>query len=108
MPVLSSEDSTVPKKYNVVITATAQADFRKLWEYIAADSPAHAASFLSEIEARALSLEFFPERHQFIGENELLNTDYRHLVYKDYRILYRIDGNDVFIVRIVHGAMLFG
>jgi toxin ParE1/3/4 len=97
----------MPKKYNVLITETAQADFSKLWEYIAADSPSHAALFLNEIEARALSLELFPERHQFIIENELLNTDYRHLVYKDYRIIYRIDGNNVFIVRIIHGAMLF-
>lgn len=104
----SLRGSAVPKKYNVVITATAQADFRKLWEYIAADSPSHALSFLNEIEARALSLELFPERHQLISENELLNTDYRHLIYKDYRIIYRIDGGDVFIIRIVHGARLFG
>jgi toxin ParE1/3/4 len=98
----------MPRKYDVVITATAQADFRKLWEYVAADSPSHALSFLNEIEARAFSLELFPERHRFISENELLNTDYRQLVYKDYRILYRIDSDDVCIIRIVHGAMFFG
>jgi toxin ParE1/3/4 len=97
----------VPKKYNVLITETAQADFSKLWEYIAADSPSHAALFLNEIEARALSLDLFPERHLFITENELLNTDYRHLVYKDYRIIYHIDADNVFIVRIIHGTMLF-
>jgi toxin ParE1/3/4 len=94
----------VQKKYKVAITETAQQDFITIWEYISADNPVNARTFLDEIEAKALSLELFPQRHQMINENELLGTDYRHLVYKKYRIIYRIDIEIVYILRIIHGA----
>jgi plasmid stabilization system protein ParE len=94
----------VQKKYKVSITKTAQQDFVTIWEYISADNPLNARTFLDEIEAKALSLQLLPQRHQMINENELLGTDYRHLVYKKYRIIYRIDVETVYILRIIHGA----
>jgi toxin ParE1/3/4 len=94
----------VRKKYRVVITETAQQDFITIWEYISADNPLNASAFLDEMEAKALSLEILPQRHQVINENELLGTDYRHLVHKKYRIIYRIDVETVYILRIIHGA----
>ena len=41
-----------------------------------------------------------------ISENEYFGTDYRHLIHKKYRIIYRLLENSVFILRIVHGAKL--
>jgi toxin ParE1/3/4 len=100
----SSGSSGVQKKHKLIITKTAQQDFSTIWEYISAENPLNARTFLDEIEAKALSLDLLPERHQFINENELLGTDYRHLVYKKYRLIYRIDGTTVYILRIIHGA----
>ena len=95
------------KRFSVRITASAQADLSTIWDYISQNNPANAAEFICEIEKRALSLSLFPERNPVIPEAELLHTsDYRHLVYKKHRIVYRIHNKIVYILRIFHGSKL--
>ena len=92
------------KKYQVNLTEQAQNDLEHIFYYIAADSFNNAANFVLELEEKVYSLETFPKRHPLIRENEFFGTDYRHLIYKKYRIVYRIIDNSVFILRIIHGA----
>lgn len=95
------------KKYKVQITLSAQSDFRTIWDYISQNSPSNAHTFISEIEKRIYSLSHFPERNPFIPEGEMLQIDvYRHLIYKEYRIVYRVQNVNVFILRIFHGSKL--
>jgi len=96
----------VPRRYKLYITDTAQLDLEQIFYYIAEDSLRNAERFVTELEAKAYSLETLPERQPLIPENEYFGTDYRHLVYKKYRIVYRIAENQVFILRILHGAKL--
>jgi plasmid stabilization system protein ParE len=96
----------VPKKYKVVLTQLAQRDLEQIYHYIATDSHKIARSFVLQIEKKISSLEIFPERQPLIPENAFFATDYRHLIYKKYRIIYRISEKSVFILGIVHGAML--
>ena len=93
------------KKYKVNLTLLAQKDLEQIYYYIAADSIYNARNFVLELEKKIYVLDTFPERHPLIAENEFFATDYRHLIYKKYRIIYRISEKTVFILRVIHGAM---
>jgi toxin ParE1/3/4 len=95
----------VTKKYQVNLTQQAQNDLEQIFYYIAADSINNAENFVVQLE-KVYSLEIFPDRHPLIPENEFFGTDYRHLIYKKYRIVYRIVEKSVFVLRIFHGAKL--
>lgn len=94
------------KKFQVYLTQQAQNDLEHIFYYIAADSVGSAANFVFELESKVYSLEILPDRHPLIPENEFFDTDYRHLIYKRYRIVYRVAEKSVFILRIIHGAKL--
>ena len=94
------------KKYRVNLTELAQNDLERIFYYIASDSVDNAANFVTQLEKKVCSLENFPERNPLIPENEYFDTDYRHLIYKKYRIVYRIVEESVFVLRIFHGAKL--
>ena len=97
----------MPKKYKVYITRAAQQDIEEIWEYISNDSIHNAASFIDKVEKHIFSLEMHPERNPLIPENKILHGKYRHMVYKKYRIIYRIQNRSVFTLRIIHGSRLF-
>ena len=94
------------EKYKVNLTENAQNDLEHIFDYIAADSINEAANFVLELEKKVYSLDTFPERHPLIPENAFFGTEYRHLIHKKYRIIYRITEKSVFILRIIHGAKL--
>jgi toxin ParE1/3/4 len=96
----------MPKKHNVDITAAAEADVAEIWEYIAQDKPDAATAFVLRLEEQINTLERFPERCQLVRENELLGTAYRHLVYGNYRTIFKIIESRVIIMRVLHGARL--
>ena len=102
-----SRNSELPTKYNVKITSTAQKDIENIWDYISQDNPMNAIEFIDEIEKRIFSLDIFPERNPVIPECQILNTqEYHHTIYKNYRIVYRFDSENVYVVRVVHGSKL--
>lgn len=94
------------KRYEVKITRQAQTDLEKIYYYIADDSINNAKNFIRQLEEKIYSLEAFPERNPFIPENEFFETDYRHMIYKKYRVVYRITETSVYVLRIFHGAKL--
>jgi toxin ParE1/3/4 len=96
----------VTKKYRVISTQHAQKDLEQIYYYIAADSIKNAATVVLELEKKIYSLDTLPDRQPLIAENELFATEYRHLIYKNHRIIYRISEKTVFILRVVHGAMI--
>jgi plasmid stabilization system protein ParE len=97
----------VPKRYSVQITATAQTDIEQIWDYIARDNPAQATHHLVRLERAVLALAEFPERNSLIPENVYLNTQYRHAIVGNYRIIYRIQRQTVWVARVLHGAMVY-
>jgi toxin ParE1/3/4 len=96
----------VKKKYQVNLSQQSQNDLEQIFYYIADDSIVNASNFIFQLEKKVYSLESFPDRHPLIPENEFFGTDYRHLIFKKYRIVYRIAERSVFILRIFHGAKL--
>jgi toxin ParE1/3/4 len=97
----------VTKKYKVKITLSAQSDIRTIWDYVSQLNPSNALVFINEIEERIYALSPYPERSPIIPEGEMLQNDvYRHLIYKDYRIVYRVQNENIFILRIFNGSKL--
>ncbi len=94
----------MPKKFDVDITANAAADVVGLWEYIAPDDPDAATAFMLRLEEQINTLERLPERCPQVRENELLGTDYRHLVFGKYRTSFKIMESKVIIMRVLHGT----
>ena len=96
----------MPKKYRVDIAALAEADTAAIWDYIAQDNPDAATAFILRLEAQIGTLERYPERCPLVAENDLLGTAYRHLLFGNYRTIFKIIGARVIILRIIHGARL--
>ena len=96
----------MPTRFRVRISETAEKDFDEVWRFIAEDSLEAAAGFLHQLEKRVSTLETFPARCPLIPENELIGTQYRHLVYGDYRMIFRIEARTVYVLRIIHSARL--
>jgi toxin ParE1/3/4 len=96
----------VPTKYRVEIAKTAESDVLEIWNYIAADSPADASQFVKRLEDSTGTLERSPLRCPAIPENALLGTQCLHLVYDPYRIIFRVTGHVVYVLRVVHGGRL--
>jgi toxin ParE1/3/4 len=96
----------VPKKYRVDITAAAEADTSAIWDYIAQDNLDAATAFILRLEEQIGTLERYPERCPLVPENDILGTAYRHLLFGNYRTIFKIIGARVIILRIIHGARL--
>lgn len=96
----------MPAKYRVEITQTAERDVDEIWAHIGADSIGNATRFVIQLEEKIGTLERLPQRCPAIPENDLLGTEYRHLILGDYRVIFRVKASTVFVLRIVHGNRL--
>jgi toxin ParE1/3/4 len=96
----------MPRKYRVEITRSAEIDIREICLYVSEDSEPSALSLAQELEKQIKTLETFPLRCPVIPESQELGTEYRHLIYGNYRTIFKIAGPRVIIMRIVHGARL--
>jgi len=96
----------VPAKFRVRITRTAERDLEEALAFIAQDNLQEAEKFICNLEEQIDTLERFPERCPLIPENEMLGTRYRHLLYGNYRSVFRIAGKTVYVLRVIHGSRL--
>jgi plasmid stabilization system protein ParE len=93
-------------RYRVEITQTAETDIREIGRYIALDSERAAGKWRDELTRQIGSLEQFPLRCPVIPESRELQREYRHLIYGQYRTIFRVDDDRVIILRVIHGARL--
>ncbi len=98
----------MPKRFKIRLTRNAQNDLEQIYFYIASDSVNYAKNFILELEEKIYSLDTLPERCPYIPENVFFGTNYRHLILKKYRAIYKIDNDSVYILRVVHGSKLLG
>lgn len=89
----------------VFLTDDALRDLEAIGDYIAAtDSPQQADYVLGKIEDAYLGLYELPERGAY--PKELLDLgirDYREVFFKPYRIIYRLQGERVYVYLIADG-----
>ncbi len=96
----------MPKRFRVRISVAAERDVDEIWRFISQDNVENATAFLRQLERQVSTLETFPARGPLIPENKLFGTQYRHLIFGDYRTVFRIAGSIVYVLRIIHSARL--
>jgi plasmid stabilization system protein ParE len=96
----------VPRRFRVEITRAAERDVVGIYEYIERSSPAGAVEWFAEIERQAQALARFPKRCPVVPEAADIGVEYRHLIWGQYRTVFRIEGDTVYVVRVIHGARL--
>ena len=78
----------------------ARADVRRIVTHIAEENPIAAQRIAQELFVAAASLAVFPRR----GRPGLVRGTRELVVIRPYVIVYEIDGGDVIILRVWHGA----
>jgi plasmid stabilization system protein ParE len=96
----------VTTNYNVNITKTAEIDIEEIRQYISNDSIPNAKKFIHAVEDKIQTLEKFPQRCPIIPESELLGLEYRHLIIENYRIIFKLEKNIVYVMRAVYSSRL--
>jgi plasmid stabilization system protein ParE len=96
----------VPRRYRVEIARAAERDLLGIYDYIERDSQQRAVKWFLEIERQIRTLARSPKRCPVIPESEEIGREYRHLIHGSYRTIFRIEGEAVYVLRVVHGARL--
>jgi len=86
----------------VIWAPSALDDIDSIAKYIAADSAEMASLFIDRLIEATDRLEQFPLSGRIIPE--INNPDCREVIYGAYRIMYRMEGDEVWITGVIHGA----
>jgi toxin ParE1/3/4 len=87
-------------------SARAHTDLRELRAYIAQDSPHYARQFVEKILKAVEALTDHPQIGRKVPEAD--RDDIRELIFQNYRIIYRIKSEHVYIVTVLHGSRDLG
>jgi plasmid stabilization system protein ParE len=77
-------------------------DIEQVAQFIARDSSDQAALFVGRLIEATDRLGTLPLSGRIIPEID--HPDCREIIYGAYRIMYRVQGEDVWITGVVHGA----
>ena len=73
-------------------------------EYIAQDKPAAAEKWINTVFSKVEQLKSSPEIGRIVPETR--NDQFRELIYGNYRIVYRIEKEQISILTIRHGKQI--
>lgn len=93
------------KMYRVNLIVDAEQDLLEIYRYVASfHSSARADRLLDELEQLCSGLAEMPERGHVPPELEMFEVQqYREIHWKVYRIIYTIEGDEVFVHCILDG-----
>ena len=76
----------------------------EIWDYtlIELSNPSAAEKTVSQIMDKVMQLAEFPKKGALLSTVASMITDYRFLVSGNYLIFYRVEGNDVYIDRVLY------
>ncbi|MCT4334707.1 type II toxin-antitoxin system RelE/ParE family toxin [Paracoccus sp. YLB-12] len=86
----------------VRLSSEARQDLIAIGDYIARDNPPRAQSFVAELAGKCASLGQMPKAHPLVPR--YAQKGVRRRVHDKYQIFYRADDNEVFVIRVLHGA----
>lgn len=91
--------------YSVEFTLGAETDLDNIVGYIAAnDSVPKAARLYYKLKEKIQALDELPERGRLVPELKRINVlDYKEIIIKPYRIVYKIENKTVFIIAVFDG-----
>lgn len=79
-------------------------DIEEIISFISKDSEFFAVNFASKIISAVDTLKVFPKIGRIVPEYD--NLKIREIIYRNYRIVYKIDERMVEILTIFHGSKL--
>ena len=93
--------------FKVFLSDEALSDLERIVAYIAPRNPDAAGRLGNQLLDAVLSLHTFPERGRSVPEFQ--RPELREIIFRSYRIIYRINDSDqsVEIIRLWHGARGF-
>ncbi len=77
-----------------------------IFEYISKDSPVYALRFVEKLISDVELFATQPESGRIVPEESNLNI--REFQVHPYRVIYEINGDQIEILTIIHGARLLG
>ncbi|MHA1283644.1 MAG: type II toxin-antitoxin system RelE/ParE family toxin [Promethearchaeota archaeon] len=83
-------------------SAKAEDDLNEIIEYIAQDSIEFAISFYEQIKKKVENLIRFPRIGRKVPEYN--DSNIRELIFKNYRLIYKIIDDKIQIIRLIHGS----
>ncbi len=93
------------KNYKVQWSKNAIYDLEDIIEYIKIDSTKTAKNIFYEIKKECQKLCFFPKGKRIVPELQQLGiTKYRELIYKRWRIVFKIQEDEIFILLVVDSS----
>jgi toxin ParE1/3/4 len=89
----------------VFLTEGADRDLEEIYDHLAeVDSEASAQALLGQLLEIADTLAEFPERGACPKELQAVGLrEYRQVIFKRYRVIYRVSGKRIFVYLIVDG-----
>jgi toxin ParE1/3/4 len=82
-------------------SARALRDVEAIADYIALDSPAYAKAVVKRIVNVTRTLSSFPNSGRTVPEFQ--DPQIREVFAYSYRVIYRLDKEDVLVVAVIHG-----
>ena len=87
-------------------SAEAATDLEGIFRFIARDSPAAAEMTIERIREAARRLMQFPMSGRAVPEAG--DREVREIIAAPFRVIYRVRGNEIQVVTVVHGARDIG
>ena len=93
------------KQFEVIWTKNAEFDLELIIEYIKTDSITLAKTIFFEIKKECETLYYFPKRKRIVPELQQIGIlKYREIIYKRWRIIYKIDNTKVYILLVIDSS----
>jgi toxin ParE1/3/4 len=84
------------------LSSEARKDLIAIGDYIAHDNPLPASTFVEELVKACVETSSTPLGYPIVQRYEAKGI--RRRVYGNYQIFYRVTGDRVFVIRVLHGA----
>lgn len=88
--------------WKVTWSKVALADLEGAADFIAKDSSHYAAAFVRDVRDAARSLRYLAKRGRVVPE--FRDPRIRELLVRNYRLIYQVRENTIYIVAFIHGA----
>ncbi len=82
----------------IITKVDAKRELLQIKWYIEQDSKFYANKTVNEINKRIKNLLLFPELGKVVNKRENI----RQIIYKSYKILYKFDSKNIYILHIIH------
>ena len=76
----------------------------EIFDYIAQDKPSAAEKWINTVFSKVEQLKSSPEIGRLVPE--IYDSQFRELIYGNYRIIYRIEKKQISILTIRHGRQI--